>query len=145
MIERIALRIIHNIGTSTSILIHTILFIVPFILIFFGVSVDRVLLVFTLIVSLEAIYLSLFIQMSVNIQTKKILDGVENIQEDVGEIQEDVGEIQEGVEDIQEDQEDEEEDDKDIQEIKKTLKQLMKINTTLFNEINDLKKQTNKI
>jgi len=47
---------------------------------------------------LEAIYLSIFIQMSVNIQAQKLQtlqENVEDIQEDVEDIQEDVQEIQE--------------------------------------------------
>lgn len=48
------------------------------------------LLILTTIVSLEAIYLSIFIQMSIN----KNNEVIEIIQEDVGEIQEDIDEIQ---------------------------------------------------
>ena len=63
------------------------------------------LLVLTTVLSLEAIYLAIFIQMSLN-RTRESLAGVEvdigEIQEDVGEIQEDVGEIQEDVDEIQE-------------------------------------------
>jgi len=58
-------------------------------------------------VSLEAIYLSIFIQMSVN-RTKESLASVEK---DIDEIQEDVDDIQEDVEDIQEDVEDLNEED----------------------------------
>lgn len=64
------------------------------------------LLVLTTLVSLEAIYLAIFIQMSIN-QTTESLEVVEHdideIQEDIDEIQEDVDEIQEDVDEIQED------------------------------------------
>lgn len=71
-------------------------------------SLDRMLLVLTTIVSLEAIYLSLFIQMTINYTTESIQEvgeDIEEIQEDIGEIQEDVDELQEDVEEITEDEE----------------------------------------
>jgi len=94
------------IGSTTSLIVHTIAFLLFFALIIFGASVDRVLLVLTTAVSLEAIYLAIFIQMTVNKNTADIEDiaeDVEDIQEDIDEIQVDVDEIQEDVEDIQED------------------------------------------
>jgi peptidoglycan hydrolase CwlO-like protein len=75
----------------------------------------------TTVVSLEAIYLSILIQLSVNLQSKKI----QSIQEDVEGIQEDVEEIQEDVEEINE-EEDDDEDDESIKEIKSTLDKLLK-------------------
>jgi len=63
------------------------------------VSFDRMLLVLTTLVSLEAIYLAIFIQMSIN-QTTESLEEVEH---DIDEIQEDIDEIQEDVDEIQED------------------------------------------
>ncbi len=71
-----------------------------------------ILLVFTTIVSIEAIYLSLFIQMTVNQQAKslkEVEEDVEDIQENIEDIQEDVEEISEDVEDITEDDEKDEE------------------------------------
>jgi peptidoglycan hydrolase CwlO-like protein len=58
------------------------------------------LLVLTTVVSLEAIYLAIFIQMSVNRSSENIEDlkeDVEIIQEDIDEIQEDIEEIQENI------------------------------------------------
>ena len=69
-------------------------------------------LIFHTIVSLEAIYLAIFIQMSVNKNTADI----EEIQEDVDEIQEDVEEIQEDVAEIEKDVDEIQEDVEDIQE-----------------------------
>jgi peptidoglycan hydrolase CwlO-like protein len=77
---------------------------------FFGVSSSDVLLILTTIVSLEAIYLSIFIQMTVNQhaeELEEVSEDIEEIQEDVDEIQKDVDEIQEDVEDIQEEMVDE--------------------------------------
>lgn len=135
MIEKIAIRFTQSIGSIWSLLIHTILFISPFAFYFLGVEFDKILLVLTTVVSLEAIYLSIFIQMSVNYQSKKlqsVQEDMEDIQKDVEEIQKDVEEIQEDVEEIQEDEE--EDDDSDLQKIKETLEKLM-------TEVIELKKQ----
>ena len=118
------------IGSTTSLIVHTIAFLLFFALIIFGASVDRVLLVLTTAVSLEAIYLAIFIQMTVNKNTADIEDiaeDVEDIQEDIDEIQVDVDEIQEDVEDIQEDEEAESQnrDDELLQRIEGTLRSLI--------------------
>ncbi|HCC05918.1 TPA: hypothetical protein DEP94_00965 [Candidatus Nomurabacteria bacterium] len=123
-LENIAIAITHGVGSVWSLIIHTIIFITSFGLVFFGIKIEMVLLVLTTILSLEAIYLSIFIQLSVNHQAKA-LAGVEKdideIQEDVEDIAEDVEEIAEDVEDIQEAheeiQEDIEEIQKDVEEI----------------------------
>src|SRR3989344_5054930 len=70
----------------------------------FLISSSNILLILTTVVSLEAIYLSIFIQMSVNRHSQEleeVSEGIEEIQEDVDEIQKDVDEIQEDVEEIQ--------------------------------------------
>ena len=144
MIEKIAFKIIHWIGSVSSLITHTLFFIIGFLLYFSNLfDKNTVLLIITLIVSLEAIYLSIFIQMSVNSQSKKLQDvaeDLEEIQENVEDIQENVEDIQENVEDIQEDVEDiqkdveeineeeedeEDEEDEDIQMIKDTMNKLM--------------------
>jgi low affinity Fe/Cu permease len=94
------------IGSPQSIVLHTIFFIGIFALRLFGFSSSDVLLILTTIVSLEAIYLSIFIQMTVNKhaeELEEVSEDIEEIQEDVDEIQKDVDEIQEDVEEIQED------------------------------------------
>lgn len=89
-----------SVGSVGSLILHTILFIGAFLLAFLGVaSLELVLLVLTTIVSLEAIYLSIFIQMTVNRNTESLRE----VEEDIDEIQEDVEELGEDVEDIQED------------------------------------------
>ena len=125
-LENKAISITRWVGSIWSIIVHTLIFIGAFLLIVLGANVDRVLLVLTTIVSLEAIYLSLFIQMSVNRQARalasvekdidEISQDVEEIAEDVGEIAEDVEDIQENVEEIQEDIDEIQEDVEDIQE-----------------------------
>jgi membrane protein insertase Oxa1/YidC/SpoIIIJ len=115
MIERIALKIIQWIGSVSSLVTHTVFFIIGFLLYFSNLfDKNTILLIITLIVSLEAIYLSIFIQMSVNFQSKKLQD----VAEDLEDIQENVEDIQESV--------DEDEEDEDIKEIQHTLDKLMK-------------------
>jgi uncharacterized membrane protein len=142
------------IGSTKSLIAHTVIFIVAFILPFFGISFERVLLVLTTIVSLEAIYLAIFIQMSVNKNSADIEDIQENVEdiqeeieeigEDVEEIQKDVDEIQEDVDEIQEDIEEIEEDsDEDVKIEKKEIETLSAIQKTLIElqkEIEQLKK-----
>lgn len=60
------------IGSTVSIVVHTVAFVAIFVTYFFGVSFSTILLVLTTLVSLEAIYLSIFIQMTVNKQSHKL-------------------------------------------------------------------------
>lgn len=140
-LERSAEKATRWIGSTSSLVFHTIVFAIVFLLPAFGAAFDTVLLVLTTIVSLEAIYLAIFIQMSVNKNTADI----EEIQEDVEDIQKDVDEIAEDVEDIQEDIEEIEEDsDEDIKIEKKEMKTLEAIAKTLSDlqkEIEELKKK----
>lgn len=88
-----------SIGSGTSLVLHTVVFAAFFILSFVGfLSWDLMFLILTTIVSLEAIYLAIFIQMTVNRQAKELAE----VSEDVEDIQEDIDEIQEDIEDISE-------------------------------------------
>ncbi len=143
------------IGSTPSLITHTILFVIAFSLPFLGIPFDRMLLVLTTIVSLEAIYLSIFIQMSVNKNTQdieiiqedvgEIQEDVEEIEKDVDEIQKDVDEIQEDVDEIQEDIEEIEEDsDTDVkieEKEQQTLSAIQAILSQLQTEIEELKKK----
>jgi len=148
------------VGSVPSIAVHTALFVGVFSLQLFGFSFDQIMLILTTAVSLEAIYLAIFIQMSVNRQEARIAEvsedvdeiseDIEDISEDVEElskdidaIQEDVKEIGEGVEDISEDIEDisedvekvgeeiEKDDRDDSAERTEDLARLAKIESTL--------------
>ena len=113
MMKHWASNITKWIGSSTSVLLHTMLFLLSFVLPYMGfVSFERMLLVLTTIVSLEAIYLSIFIQMSINLNNQNI----EIIQEDIEEIGEDIEEIGEDIEEIQKDVDEIQEDVVEIQE-----------------------------
>lgn len=117
-LENLALSVTKWVGSVWSLIVHTILFIGAFLLVAFGVGVDRVLLVLTTIVSLEAIYLAIFIQMSVNRQARALANvekDIDEIQVDVEEISHDVEEIAEDVEEIQEDVEEMQEDVEEMQ------------------------------
>ncbi len=108
------------IGSVPSIITHTIVFASAFSLSVFGiVAWGFMLLVLTTILSLEAIYLAIFIQLTVNRHTtslREVEEDIDEIQEDVGEIQGDVDEIQEDVEEMSEDVEDLQENIEGIQE-----------------------------
>jgi uncharacterized membrane protein len=146
--ERLALHIISLLGSVASVIIHTILFVLLWIYTDFSFL--------TAVVSLEAIYLSILIQMSVNYQSKRlqsIQEDVEDIQENVEDIQENVEDIQENVEEIQEDveeinededeeeEEEEDEDDEDIKEINATMKIMQDMLEKLMKEVIELKKK----
>ncbi len=89
-------------GSPTSIIVHTVFFVAIFFLRFFGISFEKIMLILTTAVSLEAIYLSLFIQMTVNRNTQSL----EDVGEDLDEIQADVEAIETSVEDLGEEVED---------------------------------------
>ena len=84
---------------------------------FAGIHIDTILLILTTAVSLEAIYLAIFIQMTVNRTTVSL----EEAKEDIEDIAEDVEDLEENVEDISEDVEDISEDIEEIHK-KKILK-----------------------
>ena len=127
-LEKLSERLTNWIGTPTSIVFHTLVFIGIFSLKLFNFSVDQILLILTTAVSLEAIYLSIFIQMSVN-KTKIKIAGVEK---DIDDIQEDVQEISEDIEDINE-------DDDDDDEVIRTIKDIEQRIVKLHKEVVDLK------
>lgn len=135
-LQKTALALTRWVGSPTSIAVHTVLFIASFALVLFNVvDFDRMLLILTTIVSLEAIYLSLFIQMSINYNTDTIVEvekdideiqgDIDEMQEDVEEIQEDVDELQEDVEDISEEVEDDAKQEKTLADIQSELHKLV--------------------
>ena len=105
------------IGSVQSVIIHTCFFFIAMSLPFFGVDFQKVLLIVTTIVSFEAIYLSIFIQMSVN----RTVESLASVEQDIDEIQEDIDEIGDDVEEISEDME---EIQKDIDEIQEDVEDL---------------------
>ena len=161
--QRFALAITRAVGSPASIVVHSILFAGSFVLAFVGiVPFDRMLLILTTIVSLEAIYLAIFIQMTINYQGAQIAavtEDIDEIQEDVGEIQEDVEEMTEDVEEIQKDvdeiQEDVTEMSEDVGELEESetedekrkreqMKTLSTIEATLLKLADDIERLKNR-
>ena len=132
-LEKLSVKLTNWVGTPGSILVHTILFIGCFSLTLFGFRLDQILLILTTVVSLEAIYLAIFIQMTVNRNTKSL----EEVEEDIDEIQEDIDELEEDVDEIQEDVEDIEEK-QDSAEDTKTKSALTKIESDLQRLLKDI-------
>lgn len=88
------------VGSIPSVILHTVVFITAFVVgLVHLADWDTVLLVLTTVVSLEAIYLAIFIQMSVNQNTESLRE----VEEDVDEIQKDIDAIEQDVDEIQED------------------------------------------
>lgn len=81
-VEAFSQRLIKWIGSYQSVVAHTILFTLFFSLRLFGVTFSEVLSILTNVVSLEAIYLSIFIQMTIN----KHSTDLEEVSEDIDEI-----------------------------------------------------------
>ena len=136
--EKFAISTTQWIGSVPSIIIHTLIFAASFGVVFLGfLPLDRMLLVLTTILSLEAIYLSLFIQMSVNINSQTIQEvsvDVDEIQKDIDEIQEDVEEMSEDVGEIQKDVDEIQEDVDEIQEDVGEMSEDEKNETTIHTE-----------
>ena len=113
-------RMTAGVGSVPSLILHTFIFVLFFVIALTGfISWDLMLLALTTIVSLEAIYLAIFIQMSVNrhaVELAEVSEDVEDIQEDIEEISQDVDEIQKDVDEIQEDVGEIQEDVEEIHE-----------------------------
>jgi low affinity Fe/Cu permease len=105
-LEKLSMKATDWVGTPQSVLVHTLFFIGIFVLSLFGLTLDKILLILTTAVSLEAIYLAIFIQMTVNRNTRsleEVEEDIDEIQEDVEGLESDIDEISEDVEDITED------------------------------------------
>lgn len=137
-LETISIKATSWIGSPPSLVLHTTFFVGIFILGLFGFAFDKILLILTTVVSLEAIYLSIFIQMTINRNTRRlnevrkdiddIQENIEDIQENVEEISEDVEEISEDIEEIQEDVDDIQKDvegiSEDVDDIQKDVEEI---------------------
>lgn len=140
--KNISHKITNWIGSTQSLILHSLFFIFIFGLAFFDrFSIDDVLLILTTAVSLEAIYLAIFIQITINEQAQsleEVSDDIDELQKDVEEISEDVDEIQKDVEEISEEDDEEEREEQlekeQFQRIENTLQ-------TLLEEIEKLKRK----
>lgn len=141
-LERLSMRITDWMGTPHSIVAHTVVFLSALLLIGMGVDADEVMLGLTTALSLEAIYLALFIQMTVNRHSKSL----QEVEKDIDEIQEDVEaieDIQEDVEVLSEDMAEDEAQDKkmnrSLETIEQQMQQLANGLRTVASEISTLK------
>jgi len=128
------------VGSVPSLIFHTLFFIACFVAVIFGLDLNTMLLVLTTAVSLEAIYLAIFIQMTVNENTeslREVEEDIDEIQEDVEELGEDMDEIQEDIEEMTEDDEEEERREK---EQSVTLEQLTANVRQILADLEGLKK-----
>ena len=91
LLAKVSYKAQHWIGTPESLLVHSVLFSSSFLAVLFGVELSKMLLILTTIVSLEAIYLSIFIQMAVNHQGRRLMD----VEDDVEDILEDTEDLTE--------------------------------------------------
>ena len=133
-----ALSVTRWIGSPSSLIVHTVLFICSYLAAAIGwISFESMQLAVTTIVSLEAIYLSIFIQMTINFTSASL----EEVEQDIDEIQEDVGEIQEDIDELQEDVEEmSEEDAKEEKEEEIQQRTLAQIQTDLRKLVQDIEK-----
>jgi len=144
-IWKAALTLTRWIGSPGSLIIHSFVFFGCFLAVHFNlIEFEEMLLVLTTIVSLEAIYLSIFIQMTINYTTQELEDiseDVEEMQEDIGELQEDVEDISEDVEEITEEEEAEEKQREERRaEQRKTLTDIQADLRRLMQDITKLQK-----
>ncbi|MCW1888659.1 MAG: DUF1003 domain-containing protein [Candidatus Moranbacteria bacterium] len=117
--ERLAFLATKYIGSIPSLILHTLFFVGIFSLSLFGFTFENILLILTTVVSLEAIYLSIFIQMTVNKQgeiIQEVSEDVEDISEEMEEISKDIDELQEDVEEISDDVEELSDDVEELSE-----------------------------
>lgn len=133
LIDVVSDRIMIGVGSTTSLIIHTILFIAAFAShLLFNWQFNTILLVLTTIVSLEAIYLAIFIQRSVNQQAERL----EEVEEALDEVEETLDDVEESIEDVEESLNEAEEDIEGIPA--DTLKQLQKPMADLANQMKEL-------
>ncbi|MFA6963526.1 MAG: hypothetical protein WC227_02310 [Patescibacteria group bacterium] len=87
------------VGSTNSLIVHTLIFLFSFLSHWiFGISLDFVLLVLTTVVSLEAIYLAIFIQRSVNQQATRL----EDVEEALDDVEESLDDVEESIDDVEE-------------------------------------------
>lgn len=101
------------IGSIQSLLVHTLFFIGSFALVLLGFPIGQILLVVTTIVSLEAIYLAIFIQMAINEANRSI----DEIEVDIDEIQGDIDEIEKDIDEIEKDETEEQARDRQNKQV----------------------------
>lgn len=136
-VRTIAERATTWIGSPVSLVVHTALFCASFVFVMLGANTSTVMLVLTTAVSLEAIYLSIFIQMSVN----RHAESLEGVEEDIDNIQAEVREIGDDIEEISEDVD---EISKDVDEISEDIDEISKDIDEISEDIDDIQEHDEK-
>ncbi len=152
--EKLAFGATRTIGSIPSLIFHTVFFVGIFALYLIGFSFENILLILTTVVSLEAIYLSIFIQMTVNKQGEiiaEVSEDVEDISEEMEEISKDIDELHEDVEEISDDVEEladdveelseeiEEDDQEDAKEHAEEVERIDRIESMLAELLTEIK------
>ncbi len=133
-VDKLTDKITTWVGSTSSIVLHTLIFLLAFASHWlFGWGFDFILLVLTTVVSLEAIYLAIFIQRAVNQQAVRLHD----VEESLDEVEQNLDEVEEALDDAEEDIADIASDtvkqmEKPLDEVVAEIKQLL----------DDLKKNT---
>ena len=124
-IDRIADKVTSWIGSTASIIFHSCFFVFAFVSHWlFSWSFDSILLVLTTVVSLEAIYFSIFIQRAVNQQAERLGD----VEESLDDVEDSLDDVEEALEEDEQEEEAEEESLEDVvTEMKKVLKEMKKM------------------
>lgn len=100
IVDTISDRLTTWIGSTASLLVHTLLFAFAFLSHWiFGWHYDFILLVLTTVVSLEAIYFSIFIQRSVNQQALRL----QEVEESIDDVEEALDDVEEALDDAEDD------------------------------------------
>jgi len=106
LIDGLSDRLTRWIGSTTSLLLHTLVFIFALLAHpLFGWELNSVLLVLTTAVSLEAIYLAIFIQRAVNTQGERLEDveeSIDDVEEALEDVEEALDEVEEGLDEVEE-------------------------------------------
>ena len=113
IVDIVSDTIIGWMGSNVSVVLHTLFFLGALLSpVLFNLSFDTILLVLTTVVSLEAIYLSLFIQRSVNKQSIRLGDveealddveeSVDNVEKALDDVEESVDNVEKALDDVEE-------------------------------------------
>ena len=100
-LDKVAVDVTIWVGSVQSLIIHTIVFSSFFLLKLVGVSLDTILLALTTVVSLEAIYLAILIQMTVNKEgdaTRELDKNLQHIHKELGHLGDHVEDLSETIE-----------------------------------------------
>jgi septal ring factor EnvC (AmiA/AmiB activator) len=99
IIDKISDKVMSWVGTTNSIVFHTIFFVFVFASHWvFGWSFDTILLALTTLVSLEAIYLAIFIQRAVNQQSIRL----DEVEETLDDVEDSIDDVEEALDDVEE-------------------------------------------